>query len=77
MRMKSPLVMLLVGLPNFGVFVMLDAFHAELRAGAVPAIGKVRNTEKSRFQPPGPRNWFSRDVPKRTPSGCAHAAGSK
>ena len=26
----------------------------------VPVRGNERNTEKSRFQPPGPRNWFGR-----------------
>ena len=68
MRMKSPLVMLLVGLPKFGVLVTLDAStRASMRWS--PVRRNERNTDMSRFQPPGPRNWFGRVFPKRTPVG--------
>ena len=60
--MKSPLVMLLTGLPNFGVLVTLDAStRNSIRCS--PVRRKDRNTDRSRFQPPGPRNWFGRLVP--------------
>ena len=53
--MKSPLVTLLVGLPKLGVFVRFDAStRASIRW--VPVRGNDRKIEKSRFQPPGPRN---------------------
>src|SRR6476661_3912457 len=76
MCMKSPLVIADVGFANFGVLVMLVP-STRTSALCLFASGNVRNTEKSRFQPPGPRNWLRRLVPKHTHVGCSHASGSK
>src|SRR5262245_30712397 len=38
-------------------------------------IGIVRNSDASRFQLPGPRNWLRPLLPQTAPTGCANAAG--
>src|SRR5690606_41376942 len=63
------------GLLNFGVFVTLAACTRS-SSFRVPPIGKERKIPRSRFTPPGPRNWLRPVLPKRTPCGCAHADGS-
>ncbi len=74
--MKSALVIDEVGFAKFALLVTLVASTLSSIL-CLFTSGNVRNTEKSRFQPPGPRNWFSRLFPKQTHVGWAQAAGSK